>query len=1022
MALATAAQDARPAPARPVASVAADYGNLPLSFEANRGQFDPGVQFLARGAGYGLYLNSREAVLVLRSKRRQRVRHAPERDTTPPQVIRTDVVRMELRGANTAAKPAGIDSLPGSVNYFLGPDPAKWHTGIATYSKVKFGDIYPGVDLVYYGNHGQLEYDFVVAAQANPKAIQLHFAGATKLSLTPAGDLTVKSISGQIAFHKPNVYQDVNGCRQQVAGQFALLANHQVGFRLGAYNRAQKLVIDPVLVYSTYLGGSGAGEFEGDGAQAIAADGAGNAYVAGFTYSPNFPVTPNSLQKKNVASDVDNPVMAFVSKLNPAGTALVYSTYLGGSGGSSANAIAVDGLGRAYIAGNTWGGFPVTPEAFQTAYGGNGDGFVAELNATGSGLVYASYLGGDGNESANAVALNSIGDAYVAGSTFSTDFPTRPGSYQATNHASSGTAFVAAVNATGAGLIYSTYLGGSNSDSAQGIAVDASGNAYVAGTSTSKDFPLTPGAYLSANEGGFITKLNPTGSALVYSTYFNAGVAAIALDSTNEAYVTGAPGTAFPVTPGALQSAAPNGYISKLNSAGEALVYSATIACGTGDSIAVDTAGDAIVAGFTGGSFLYAYSAACTDLPVTPGAFEVSPLRGGEVGAAFVMKLNQSGTALLYSTFLAGSGYGASGDGASAVAVDSSGNAYVAGTATSYDFPVTLGAIQTVNRNGFSNGLFFEQAPYTPTGFVSKLALADPTPTTPTTISLAAVTSPPYYYALLGNGPPYFTPNSPYPGYLEIFSQPSTYLATVTTDGANTVRTGNVAFVVNGAEAETVPLAPDGTASFTTSSLNFGTTVLQAFYTGSTNLSVSDTTVNVGVIPATPSISGAGSYVGAVQPNGGKYIGPVTVTISSVSPGTTIYYTLDGSLPGTGSTVYSRPFVLSAPGTMVRAIAGPKGQGTTAITQTYTFFYVVPQTPTPVISLASGTYPVGQLIAITDAVPTATIRYTTDGSNPTQSSNWYHGPFPLNGPETIKAIAFSTGDAVSQPAVAIYSN
>ena len=275
---------------------------------------------------------------------------------------------------------------------------------------------------------------------------------------------------------------------------------------------------------------------------------------------------------------------------------------------------------------------------------------------------------------------------------------------------------------------------------------------------------------------------------------------------------------------------------------------------------------------------------------------------------------------------------------------------------------------------------------------------------------------------MLGNGPPYFTPNSPYPGYLEIFSQPSTYLATVTTDGANTVRTGNVAFVVNGAEAETVPLAPDGTASFTTSSLNFGTTVLQAFYTGSTNLSVSDTTVNVGVIPATPSISGAGSYVGAVQPNGGKYIGPVTVTISSVSPGTTIYYTLDGSLPGTGSTVYSRPFVLSAPGTMVRAIAGPKGQGTTAITQTYTFFYVVPQTPTPVISLASGTYPVGQLIAITDAVPTATIRYTTDGSNPTQSSNWYHGPFPLNGPETIKAIAFSTGDAVSQPAVAIYSN
>jgi hypothetical protein len=406
------------------------------------------------------------------------------------------------------------------------------------------------------------------------------------------------------------------------------------------------------------------------------------------------------------------------------------------------------------------------------------------------------------------------------------------------------------------------------------------------------------------------------------------------------------------------------------------------------------------VAGFTGGSFLNAFTAVCTNLPTTPGAFEPSPLNGAEIGAAFVSKLNPTGAALLYSTFLAGSGYGVTGDGASAIAVDHEGNAYVAGTATSYDFPVTLDAVQTINKNAFSNGYLYQQAPFTPTGFVAKLALASPTPTTPTSTALAAVA-----------GPAYSLPNQFFPIYLETFGQPSTYMATVVANGASTVPAGDVTFVVNGVEAATVSLTPAGTATFTASNLKFGSNLIQAFYTGDPSFSVSDAGIMADVIPATPSIS----------PAGGLYTGSVVVTMSAASPDTTIYYTLDGSLPGAGSQVYTGPVTLTARGTMVRAIAAPNGQGPTAITQTYSFFYVEPQTPTPVISPVPGNYPSGQTVTITDANATATIRYTTDGSTPTTHSNWYHGPIALTGSETIQAIAVSTGAASSAVASSAYN-
>jgi uncharacterized protein (TIGR03437 family) len=750
-------------PAQP-ARIAGDYGKLPLSFEANTGQADKSVRFLSRGGGYGLYLTGDEAVLALRkgdcaaaaSARRPNLRRGVAD-------CDQDVVRMRLAGASgAAAAPVGEEQLPGKANYLIGNDPAKWRTGVPTYSKVRYGNVYPGVDLVYYGNQRQLEYDFLVAPGADPKHIRIEFAGAKGLRLGEDGDLVVTAANGAITFHKPVVYQLVNGRRRAVEGSFALLAGYTAGFRLGSYDRAKPLVIDPVLAYSTYLGGTGNAT-----GNAIAVDTAGNAYVAGGASSTDFPVTPGAFQKTNHAG------AAFVTKLNPSGTALVYSTFLNGStGGSTAYALAVDGAGNAYITGDTGGSdFPVTPGAFQTANPRGGFApFVTKLNPAGTALVYSTYLGGKGSSGSgpygvnsddvpHGVALDGSGNAYVVGGAASTDFPVTPGAFQTTNNAAAApslNAFVTKLNPTGTALVYSTYLGGNGADgadSATGVAVDGSGNAYIAGGARSTDFPVTPGAFqtrnraaATASSNAFITKLNPAGTALVYSTYLGGsggdGAGGVAVDSGGNAYIAGSTSSAdFPVTSGAFQTknrSAPNtfmgnGFVTKLNPAGTALAYSTYLGGSLLDqaaSVAVDGSGSAYVVG----------SASSTDFPVTPGAIQTTnkaAALGHYFADGFVAKLDPTGSTLVYSTFLGGSGYyyqyyvasnnttyiegGA--DGADSVALDGSGNAYVAGITQSPDFPVTAGAFQTVNRAPASN----EPAPLinTPSqnGFVAKLNL-----------------------------------------------------------------------------------------------------------------------------------------------------------------------------------------------------------------------------------------------------------------------------------------------------------
>ncbi|MGO9130675.1 MAG: SBBP repeat-containing protein [Bryobacteraceae bacterium] len=700
------------------------------------------MKFLARRSGYGLYLTADEAVLALR---KGGCAGPPAAGACAHQA---DVVRMRLTGAGGgAAAPAGEDQLPGTANYFIGNEPAKWHTRVPTYAKVRYHGVYPGVDLVYYGNQRQLEYDFVVAPGADPKPIRLQFAGAKGLRLGADGDLVVTAAGGALAFHRPVVYQLVDGQRKAIKGSFALPAKNTVGFRVGSYDRGKPLVIDPVLVYSTYLGGSsysGQSGF-GDDARGLAVDGSGNAYVTGYTYSADFPVTQGAFQTTSGACS--GCVAAFVTKLNPSGTALVYSTYLAASGGGAyANALAVDASGNAYIGGSARAGFPTTPGAFQTtnrSLPGGSNAFVTKLNPTGSALVYSTYLGGGtsylGGDSATALAVDSMGNAYIAGVTYSSDFPVTAGAFQTGNNAGlASNAFVAKLNPAGGTLFYSTYLGGSGrivfsfgpqvweGDGATGLSVDSAGDAYISGYAYSTDFPVTVKAFQTTNRatvpygsGGvapeynrsnaFVTKLNPAGTALVYSTYlggsgssqYGDSASGLAVDGSGNAYITGAAGsTDFPATLGALQTtnhsaAGNNAFLTKLNPTGSALVYSTYLGGSGNDAasgVAVDGSGNTYITG----------AASSADFPMTQGALQTTnrPAAGGN---AFVAELNRAGSVLVYSTYLGGSG----GDAASGVAVDGSGNAYITGEAGSTDFPVTPGAFQATNHSANSSSNAF---------------------------------------------------------------------------------------------------------------------------------------------------------------------------------------------------------------------------------------------------------------------------------------------------------------------------
>ncbi len=748
-----------------------DRLTLPLSFEANHGQTGSSVKFLSRGDGYALFLTADSAVFKLRRS----------------------VVRMKLAGAQ-CARISGAEPLSGKVNYFIGADPAKWSRGIATYRRVEYKQVYKGIDLVYYGNQRRLEYDFRVEPGADPAQIALEFSGARPM-LDAGGELQLALDGAPLRFRKPVVYQIDGGRKKMVRGRYQL-AGGRVRFKLGPYDHSRALVIDPVLDYMTYLGGTGNDQIgwpgitcpqcTGNPPQGIAVDGAGNVYVTGYTNSIDFPLQ-GAVQSQDLTMPAasHNPT-AFVAEISSDASTLIYATYLGGSVWDEASAIAVDSSGSVYVTGYTFSSdFPVTPGAYQTRCGatagptagsiisncgpaGNSNAFLTKLSPGGGSLVYSTFLGGGVGSLARAVAVDSQGQAYIAGSSGDSCF-TGPGSfladcfpetanalipqslYNATvtpGRFNASAAFVAVFDAAGANLLYSTLYGDTNPANnptsawatfGMGVAVDPAGNFYLTGMTYNPEIPTTPGALQStygnftpgaANTNqGFVAKFGPvtgvgSGASLIYGTYLggmppsgSAGeqVAGIVADASGAAYVTGfTQSYTFPVTAGAADTNACTetsfcqniGFLTKISPDGSEVVWSTLVG-----ALPIAVSDGSGTMSFIGPPRLdaegnvYITGEAIPQNSSYPLVNSLQPQPPAQQSGVFVTEYDPTGSTIYFSTvFYSPSGAGVYPGG---VDVDSQGYIYVAGSTAAPDLITTSGVFQpqfngtSPNRDGF---------------------------------------------------------------------------------------------------------------------------------------------------------------------------------------------------------------------------------------------------------------------------------------------------------------------------------
>jgi Beta-propeller repeat len=679
----------------------AAFEKLPIAFVENRGQEDPRVRYAARGGGFAFYLTPKDVVMSLHKE-------TPDAPGT--------ALALRFLGQNPRTRLEATERVSGELNVLRGNDPAGFHTHIARYGAIVYRDLWPRIDLVVRGADGKLKYEFRVRRGGRPGDIRLGYDGAMGVALADDGSLAIHTPVGMLVDDAPIAWQDIDGVRVPVDSHYAVTArgtahgrgkaqdarrphdaeasSPEIRFTLGSYRADHDLVIDPSLLYATFLGGS-----SDDVANDMAVDAAGNVYLIGTTLSSDFPTTTGAFDRTfSPIKDV------LVTKLNPTGSALVYSTLLGGNatpvpaGGTdefeAGRGIAVDAAGNAYITGQTTSSnFPTTAGAFDrtlnVATFDATDAWVAKLNPTGSALVYSSFLGGFSLDDALAIAVDASGNAYVAGETTSSDFPTTAGAFDRTINGDSDT-YIVKVNPAGSALVYSTYLGGEFVDLPGAIKVDGAGNATVVGSTRSTTYPTTAGAFDTTPNGMFdlyVTKLNAAGSALVFSTLIGGsdmeGPGDFAVDGAGNLYIAGSTASpTFPTTAGVVKtvrSGGADGFVLKLNATASALVFSTLLGGNDGDStsgVALDAAGNLWVAGTT----------SSLDYPVTPDA--LSGVHSGGITDAVITQLNPTASAILYSTFYGGT----QPDPAGAIALDGNGNVFVMGHTFSPDFPTTPGA------------------------------------------------------------------------------------------------------------------------------------------------------------------------------------------------------------------------------------------------------------------------------------------------------------------------------------------
>jgi beta-propeller repeat-containing protein len=783
-----------PAASSPVSEkLLSAYAKLPLSLEINRGQAGRDIQFLSRGRNLSLFLGSGDATFLINKRTSQtaepesRLHEALEegallsdllsapsaklaaKQTQQLAATATQIVRMSLLGARSGLQGVGIGNLTGKINYFIGDDPAKWRTNLETFTKIKYENVYPGIDLVYYGNQQQLEYDFVVAPGANPKQIGFALQGVEHIRVdASSGDLVLDIEDSELHFARPNVYQieeeqtsGLGGRKRLVGGDYMLEADNHVAFNLAPYDSSKPLVIDPVIRFYTYLGG-----MLPDVALHVAADGSG-VYVIGATASPDFPTASaisSGLHAAICGTSKAFPCPdAFVTKVKPDGSGILYSTYLGGTASDLGIGIAVDPSQQVYLVGETESlDFPTTTSGFQkTATTKMTRAFLTKLSSSGSQILYSTFFGGTpgsrlpmsdhyNDTFATAIAVDNTGNAYLSGYTRSNSLPTTAGVVQPSAggnvgqggvqcHSITGMVvpcsdgFVAKFNTLASGtssLVYATYLGGSYYDAATGVSIDSNGEAYVTGATLSDDFPIAAafqatrktarcGPFVSGSYGGhvcasaFISKLNPTASAFVFSSYLggtgDTAAMGIALDSSGAAYLTGITNASdFPATQGVVQPSlasancsyagrsivCPDAFVAKVNSSG--LLSYATFLGGTGADaglgLTVDSAGHAYVVGITLSTNFPTASPLQSQL--TSGACTLS-ISGTPVNLncpdAFLTEIDPAGATLPFSTYLGGTNV----DFATSVVLDAANNIYVAGGTLSPGL-ATTGAFQTM--------------------------------------------------------------------------------------------------------------------------------------------------------------------------------------------------------------------------------------------------------------------------------------------------------------------------------------
>jgi hypothetical protein len=684
--------------------VQANYGHLALAFEANNGQTDASVKFVSRGTGYSVFLTSGGMVLSLRPQEsvlpvvsNGASKSQPTSNKISSGTADTTMI-FNLVGAATNPKAVGEEPLSTKVNYFIGRDPSKWQTNVQTYAKVRYQNVYPGIDLLYYGNNRQVEYDFIVAPGSDANKIQFSVTGADSLAVDAAGNLVLTKGTTQLHFQTPAIYQEANGTRLKVPGNYSLKDNTHVGFTVAPHDNSKTLVIDPVLVYSTFLGGRSY-----DQGSAIAVDAIGNAYVTGTTSSPDFPLaTLGSL----------NPTQQrmFVVKLDVSGSTLLYADYFGGtSGNDSPSSISVDTSGSAYVAGQAYSADFSIFNAYQATLAGYQNAFLTKFSADGSSLVYSTYLGGSSGDSAQALAVDNAGEATIAGYTSSQNFPLAS-PYQSSISPDQNShwgqySFFSRFSADGSSLIYSSYLAGNllsqnycyycgPNSTINGLALDNSGNLYVVGDTNTTNFPTTSGAFLQTYPGTYVSQVPfiskfDTSGAVVYSSYFggtNYSYAdAVAVDAAGFAYVTGYDGgnDNFPITATTIcdpNTQSCNGaFITKFDTAGANLAYSTYLGPNNnsqGIAIQVDAAGDAYVIGNI-------YSSQFTT--VNP----IESYIGGQ--DLLIVEIDPTASSQLFATFVGED----QDESAAGMALDSNGAMYVTGNTNSTYFPVTQSAFQS---------------------------------------------------------------------------------------------------------------------------------------------------------------------------------------------------------------------------------------------------------------------------------------------------------------------------------------